>query len=67
MFSLHENHTKVIVGHLAGRAQSEIRRYNSARTGKLTFTAVDPPHHRAMLKRGVGTLSDEPLPNRAEA
>jgi hypothetical protein len=54
--SSHENHSEVIVGHLASGAQGEVRGDNSARARKLTFTAVYLPHHRAMLEPRLRTF-----------
>lgn len=45
----HENQSEVIVGHLAGGAQREVRGDKSARAGELTFAALDAPHHRESL------------------
>jgi hypothetical protein len=45
MNSTHKNQCEVIINHFSGAAQCEIRGDEPARSGKLTFAALDAPHN----------------------
>lgn len=64
--SAHKDQPEVIVDHLAGGAQREVRGDKSARAGELTFVPVYAPHHRAMLQNCIRTFAEEALPDCAE-
>jgi hypothetical protein len=61
--SSHENQAEVVIDHLAGGAQYEVRGDKPARAGELTFAVLDSPHHRPMLQRRVRTFAKEAHPD----
>src|ERR1700722_18501495 len=64
--SLHKDHSELIVGHVAGVAEREVRLDKSAGAGELPLAAIDAPHDGARLQLRVCTIAEIPMLNCAE-
>ena len=64
--SLYPDHAEVIVDHLAGGIDREVRRDQPGRPFETPFTTIDAPRHATVLNTLLGARRDESLADRAE-